>query len=156
MNITSSLRDRSYQMSAPLSNTAPEEAEGATPDSFIPSENSFGSRVLGGFVGAIVGGIAGAVSSDSAAIASGLGAGIATAATLGPELSQAVKAGLNGEPLNDLALTTGAVFAGGITLTSFSAAASLGAFALDQALPGSGRLVSAALGAAAGASIGLN
>lgn len=125
-------------------------------DSFEASDRSeFGARVMGGFMGALVGGIAGAAGSQSAALASGLGAGIATTVTLGPHLTQAVKSGLNGDTLNDVAVTTSAIFAGGVTLSAFSAAAGLGAFALDQALPGAGRIVGAAMGAAAGASLGI-
>lgn len=159
MNIQSSIKQRGNLTrfaSSTTTRSSSAETEKQAGDKYVPSESKeFGPRVLGGFVGAVIGGIAGSAGSQSAMLASGLGAGIATTSTLGPHLTRAVKSGLNGDPLNDVALTTSAVFAGGVTLSAFSAAAGLGAYALDQALPGAGRLVSAAMGAAAGASIGI-
>lgn len=158
MNIQSSLKPKLFSVETPK--TAPEAPSQQAPnpgteDVFESSRSTFGPRLLGGLVGAVVGGVAGSMSGESAMITSGLGAGIATVATLGPHFSEAVKSGLNGDPINDVALTTSAIFAGGIALTSFSAAAGLSAFALDQAVPGSGRILSAVMGAAAGASVGI-
>ena len=158
MNIKSSVPFQKISRETPAVKATPQQERenvDSGGDFFQPSESSFGPRVLGGFVGAVVGGIAGSVSTEAAVLASGLGAGVATTATLGSHLTEAVKSGLNGDPLNDVALTTSAIFAGGVALSSFSAAAGMGAYALDQVLPGSGRLMSAALGAAAGASIGI-
>ena len=123
MNIQSSLRqpgNLSHLTSTVNSRpSSPAEPERQIGDEYVASESSeFGARVLGGFVGAVVGGIGGSAGSQSALLASGLGAGIATTATLGPHLSKAVKSGLNGDPINDVALTTSAVFAGGVTLSA--------------------------------------
>lgn len=156
MNIKSHIpRPRTARRSLQQAPVASQPGSATTLDSLDSQRSSFGPRVLGGFVGAVVGGIAGAVSPEAAGVASGLGAGVAVTATLGPKLTETVRSGLNGNPINDLALTSSAVFAGGITLSSFSAAAGLSAYALDQALPGAGRVFSAAIGAAAGASLGI-
>ncbi len=115
-------------------------------------ESKWMTRLLGAAAGAVVGGFVGG-NPGSAASVTGLGVGAGTVTTLGPAFAETVKEGLNGDPINDFALTTSALFAGGITLTAFSAAAGLSSFALDQALPGSGRLLSAAAGAFAGAGL---
>lgn len=129
-------------------------------DSFTPGDppqetSGFGPRLLGGIAGAIVGGIAGSTGAAGAAATSGLAAMVATTATLGPAFKETVEEGLNGDPINDVALVCSATFAAGVTLSSFGAAAGMAGWALDSALPGSGRVVAALTGAAAGAAVGI-
>ena len=131
---------------------APRQEPSPTPEE---PQDSFGSRVLGGVAGALIGAVAGHAGPEAVTAFAGLAGGAATGSVAVPYLAQAVKDGLNGDPLNDLSLVCSTTFAGGVLLSSSAAGAAALAYPLARALPAAAPIIGAIIGGAAGAFIGL-
>jgi len=104
---------------------------------------------------ALIGAVAGHAGPEAVTALAGLAGGATTASVAVPYLAQAVKDGLNGEPLNDLSLICGTTFAGGVLLASSAAGAAALAYPLARALPGAAPILGAVIGAATGAHFGI-
>ncbi len=116
-----------------------------------PQEDGFSSgRLRGTLAGACLGFAAGVAGPGALTSFAGLAGGASAAKAAVPFLAQSVTDGLNGDPLNDLALVCSTTFAGGVLLSASAAGAAGLAYPLALALPGAAPVLGAIIGGAAG------
>jgi len=152
------------KLPAPAPNPAPSSLPGdqvhissnnQPPEPPTHPESSFGRRVVGGITGALVGILAGHAGPGGVALAAGLGGAAVTVATAGPVLKEGLEQSLNGDLLNDLAMTCGTIAAGSmLPATTAGAEGGLG-FALAYALPAASPVLGGLIGASVGAYFGM-